>query len=266
MRYITVALSQEAKPLIEVLKLKALAQHPFKIYANEHYTLIISGMGHDAMLIASTHLLSRFNPKESDIIINYGIAAASTHYEKGQLFLAHKLSHTRSPKSFYPQMLISHDFLELPLLSVDAPLSEAQDEAADMEAFAFYKAALHFSKQANIVVAKVISDHFNPKELPPLSELQAWLKENFLKLEPYIDALEKSLFQRPLFSPALQKSLHTLRTQLKLTAAQEAKLHDALKYRILKDAKEPTLPKFQTMQHKKEQKDAFNALIALLRA
>lgn len=266
MRYIVMALFEEAKPLIQTLKLNALSQKPFKIYANNNYTLIISGIGNDAVLMAVSHLLTRFSFEKNDLLINYGIAAARKDTPLGSLFLASKISSYHSKFAYYPQMLIRHDFAERPLMMVDAPLTHPEVEACDMESFAFFKAGLNFIKLSQLIVAKVVSDHFEPDRLPDIKKLQEDLNQNFLSLVPYFEALEQELKNKLDFSENLNRAYQRIVENLKLTKSQQDQLESALYYFILRHDAEPLLPQPLASLHKKEQKDAFASLIAQLRA
>ncbi len=264
MIYIVTALAAEAKPVVKHLKLKLIAQKPYEIYAAEKYRLIISGMGRDQALMATTHLLSTFSPSPNDILVNIGIAAAQPTHLIGDAFIAHTLTDTLSGKHFYPDMRMDHPFKELALSTVDAPLdAKSPYESADMESFFIYKAALNYLSSAQIIIFKVISDHFS-SAIPSKEAVFGWIEAHLEELFVQLENLEEKFPHKVAFSGLLQKEALKLIEALQLTKAQSDRLNDALKGYILRHKKEPLLPKYLPIQHKKEQKDAFAKIITLL--
>jgi len=269
MIYFAIALLAEAKPLIKKCKLTLEQQTPFQIYSNESFRVIITGMGKDNALMATSHLLTRFPPHSSDILINFGLAGAKEDYEIGTLVLAHTLTDKSSHKSFYPDMRLIHNYKELALTTVTEPQTTIDEniEAVDMEAFGVYQAALLFCKSSQILTFKLISDHFSAV-IPSKEQVNTWIEPHLESLLLLLENYQSKLPNKLKFSPLLAGEIAKTVTTLKLTTSQENQLNDTLKGYLLKYNKEPMLPKHlpELTLHKKEQKDAFSKLIKLLTA
>lgn len=267
MIYFTVALLAEAKPFIKTLKLSLRDQTPFQIYSNEHFKLIITGMGKDNAFIASSHLLTKFPPSTKDVLVNFGLAGAQTNFEIASIVLAHTLTDKSSGKTFYPDMRLIHPYKEVNLTTVNEVQTSAEKniEAVDMEAFAVYKSALFYLKSSQILTFKLISDHFSAK-IPSKEEVNDWIEPHVNTLLALLENHQSKLPEKIIFSPVLQSEIDKTITVLKLTTSQVNQFHDALKGFVLRNHKEPLLPKHlpEFVQHKKEQKDAFAKLIDLL--
>jgi len=64
----------EAQPFIEKLLLKEYEKKPFEVYGNEHFVLIISGIGKANAAMSCAYLLLRYAP---DCVCNLGAAGAA---------------------------------------------------------------------------------------------------------------------------------------------------------------------------------------------
>ncbi len=260
------ALLAEAKPLIKDLKLTLQQQTPFAIYANEDVMLIISGMGPDQALMATTHLLTKYPASPRDIIVNFGIAGAIKDYKIGEIITAHTIKN-RQNRKFYPDMRLSHPFKEVVLTSLDSVQTQesADIQAVDMEAYGVCQAALNFVKSSQIAVFKVISDHFSAA-IPTKEQVYDWIQPHIEILMALLDNAQTKLPDKLSYSDTLQAKIEKNIMTLKLTQTQANQLHDRIKGYILRHGKEPMMPKPlpEMTQHKKEQKDAFNKLINIL--
>jgi len=267
MIYFTIALLAEAKPIIKELKLPLQQQSPFQIYGNEDYKIIITGMGKDQALMATTHCLTKFAPNNSDILVNFGLAGAQNEFEIGSIVLANTLIDTQTQKKFYPDMRLIHPYKEVALTTVNEVQTHAQKsiQAVDMEAFAIYQAALLFLKSSQILTFKLISDHFSAT-IPTKDSVSQWIEPHVKSLLQLLETYENKLPKKLSFSTQLQHEINQTISVLKLTTSQENQLNDRLKGYLLRHHKEPLLPKHlpEFTKHKKEQKDAFGKLINLL--
>lgn len=269
MIYFAIALLAEAKPLIKGSKLSLEQQAPFQVYSSDSYRVIITGMGKENALMATSHLLTRFPPHSNDLLVNFGLAGAKEDYEIGSLVLAHTLHDKKSQKRFYPDMRLIHNYNELALTTVEKVQTHPDEkiEAVDMEAFAVYQAALLFCKSSQILTFKLISDHFSAI-IPSKDQVNSWIEPHLQELLLLLENYQSKLPKRVSFSPLLSEEVKKTVATLKLTTSQVNQLNDALKGYLLRHKKEPLLPKHlpELTQHKKEQKDAFGKLINLLTA
>lgn len=265
MLFFVVAFAHEAKAVIKHYNLTRIEPSPFALYGNGNVALIVSGMGASSALIATTHLLTRFNATQDDTLINLGICAATENFSLGQTLIAHTISDNASQKNIYPDLRFSHPFHEVHLYTAnqpqDQPLPKA--EAVDMEAFFVLQAARIFLPTSKLFIAKVVSDHFDTA-VPDKTKVHTWMSALLEDILPIINAMQTEKSQAIHYTQTLQTELDKLSTALQLTQTQSHLLLSHLNYYILRHHKEPLLPKYIQQTHKKEQKDAFNKLLTLL--
>ena len=157
---IVVALSAEARPLIDHFKLKALDGHPYRLYVGEDIHLIISGVGKVASAAAVAYLRARLGPT-SVAWLNIGIAG-HTQAEVGTITMAHKVLDVGSGKSYYPVFAGPPSCSTDLLYTVDKPESDyGTGGAYDMEASGFCDTALRFASAELVHCLKIISDNPN---------------------------------------------------------------------------------------------------------
>ncbi|OEG00035.1 hypothetical protein BHF71_06645 [Vulcanibacillus modesticaldus] len=169
MIYIVTAIYHEAKPLIEYYNLKRTHKiSKYQIFENDEIKLIISGTGVFTATIATTYLLTLFNAKTSDLILNIGVAGTKNKdFHLGQAFLCHKVIYHETNKSYYPDIIIKHPFSEGTLETfsqiVDKSLTKNfQGDLFDMEGAGFFEAASSFLPPHNIYLVKIVSDFLEP--------------------------------------------------------------------------------------------------------
>ncbi|MBU0633322.1 hypothetical protein KKA17_11870 [bacterium] len=197
MLYIVIALSAEARAIVQMLKLKRVYTLPYTMFENEDVKLIISGMGNDNAMMATSTLLGHLPPCESDLLINIGICAAPKKYAIGESLLIHKI--TREEHSCFPDILFEHSLKESGLLTVDKPTDEEQQMPVDMESYGIYKAASRFLQTHQMLFYKVVSDHFEPhtvtKELA-----EELILANVKKIEDIISRAQYVMKKEKLFT------------------------------------------------------------------
>ena len=130
MIYIMVALKAEAQAFVDKYKLKN--------YKNDEISIIITGIGSDAMFRATTNILKIF--KKDDVILNVGICGANKNYTIGQLI-----------DSRFDKITCS-----------DMEVSKSGSNIVDMESLGFTNATKNIK---NSFMFKVVSDHFEPKKV-----------------------------------------------------------------------------------------------------
>ena len=156
-----VAHKLEAKPLIRHFNLQAYTEKPYVIFKNKTgVRLIISGMGalnaNNAVRYMSELKDNRFGYSEG--WINVGIAG-HRDLELGTCFLVNKITSKKTEEVYYPSLSIEAKNTE-GLITVDRPEKlYVEDEAYDMEAAGFFKAASMCSDLELINTIKVISDN-----------------------------------------------------------------------------------------------------------
>ncbi len=153
MIYISVAFKEEAKPLLQQWQFKQDKHAPCKLYVADGICALITQMGQENASRSLEALLSYLPPKKDDIFINFGICAAPTNYEIGEVL---ECSHIY----YKNESIILKSTCRCPLTTVDAPASSNHSTAVDMEAFALFKTALHLFEKCHCI--KVVSDHFEP--------------------------------------------------------------------------------------------------------
>ena len=122
MLYITVALSAEARPLIDHFQLTRTYTLPYTTFENEEVKLIVTGIGIENAMMATSALLGQFPPSKTDILVNIGICAAPQSFEIGEVFLVHKISYKNN--FLFPDILFEHVLKESDILCVNEPANE----------------------------------------------------------------------------------------------------------------------------------------------
>lgn len=158
--FIFVALSCEAKPLVQAWNLRKISQQrPFVIYANQEQVVVVAGMGKLAMAAAVAYTLCLYADIYNPILINFGIAGHQ-HYPIGQLYLADKISDSETCKNYYPQLMFSSNIPTTAVTTLSKPSNDYDAGSLfDMEAAAFYEIATKFSTNELIHSVKIISDN-----------------------------------------------------------------------------------------------------------
>ena len=191
-----VAHKLEANPLIVYFNLKKFVKKPFQIFKNENgIRLIISGMGAICASNAVKYMWELNNGDSSlkEGWINVGIAGHRT-LKLGTCFLANKISSKNTGEVYYPSLDLNMKITK-GLITVGRPEKlYAEDEAYDMEAAGFFKAALNCSEIELINIIKVISDN----EASSLDNITEKLIDNLMlktitHIEPVVSLLKKRL-------------------------------------------------------------------------
>jgi hypothetical protein len=155
-----VALSEEARPIIQQFRLKRMHNiNAFPVYGNGEIHLIVSGIGKLAAATATGYLAGIDNANKATAWLNVGVAG-SKNLPVGQSVLAHQIIDAVSQQKFYPTIYFDTDCLTAVVNSVSLPESDYRDNCVyDMEAAGFYSAALRFSTTELIHGLKIVSDN-----------------------------------------------------------------------------------------------------------
>ncbi|MFV9510061.1 hypothetical protein [Tepidibacillus sp. LV47] len=240
MIYIVTALYPEAKPLIEDFQLKKISQvSKMQIYENEEIVLAISSVGPLSAAIATTYLLTKYHANATDTILNIGIAGAvNPKLKTGETIYCHKIVHHDTHRSFYPDLLVEHSFLEGVLETFSLPIDEAMNQEivsdlVDMEGAGFFEAASTFLPPHQIHVLKIVSDRLKPSLVTP--ELVTQLVKNQREsISAFIKKLQGISFTDPeVLTKADLQLIKQIRENLHLTTTMSHQLiHMAKQYKI----------------------------------
>lgn len=185
-----VALPAEARPLVEHLKLSAVPDTPFKLYAGARHRLLVSGVGQMAMAAACGWLAGRA-VGTTDAWLNVGVAGHRS-LAVGELRLAHRISDATLDRRWYPPQLVG-ELDSDDLTTVARPLADYPwPGLVDMEASAFVAACARFCTAELVQSVKVVSD--NPRQ--PLAQLDAkkateLLAAKVVQIADYAQALDE---------------------------------------------------------------------------
>lgn len=177
MIYLFTALYCEAAVFIRQLHLeKNLENTWFQEFTNETsgIRLTITGVGGIAAAAAVGSICTKYKPGGEDVLLNIGTCA---HKEGSSgIFVCNKLIEQTTGKTFYPDILYSHDFEEETIVTGMLPQNCERNGAGtsamildgnlyDMEAAAIYQAGSYFFGPHQMVFLKVVSDDGRAKEI-----------------------------------------------------------------------------------------------------
>ena len=159
MIHIVTALPCEARPILDYYDLAPLQQGGhFRVYGNEDYTLIISGIGKRAAAAACAYL-SALQTLQHGAWLNIGIAGHRNH-PVGDAYLAHRITDHAKQQDWYPCIIFEPPCPTEHMISVDAAEnSYARPALYEMEAAGFYASAIRFSPSELVHCYKIISDN-----------------------------------------------------------------------------------------------------------
>ena len=154
------ALPAEARPLVARLELRPLeGGGPFRIWQGDNAALVVSGVGKSASAAAVAHLHERLSRSSIDGWINVGIGGHGSH-SLGTSILASEVRDGASGETWSPDIPFEPPCRTGTVVTVEQVERDyAQDAVYDMEASAFYKAAVDCSDLALVEVLKVVSDN-----------------------------------------------------------------------------------------------------------
>lgn len=161
---IVTALTCEARPLIDALKLKRLHKiSAFSIYSNDEFFLIISGVGKVNAAASTAFLHAIAEQPTHAFYLNLGIAGSDNH-QLGELIAPHKIVDRQSQQVWYPNVNLHKFKTTANLMTVDQPAIDYQPNTLiDMEASGFFPTAAKLVGHDQVHLLKVISDnHENP--------------------------------------------------------------------------------------------------------
>lgn len=170
MIYIFTALYYEAQIFIQKYN---LIKNQERTWFQEFYSetagirLAITGVGELAAAAVVSSVCSLYKPAPNDFLLNIGLCAHTAHHNG--IFLCNKIIEQATGKTFYPDMLYRHNFLEGTIVT---GMQLWEDKAYyipaimyDMEAAAVYQTGIHFFSPHQMVFLKIVSDKGSAKEV-----------------------------------------------------------------------------------------------------
>ena len=174
---LVIALSCEARPLVERFRLEAReTAGDYRVFTGrrsdgEDISLIVSGVGKAAAAGAVGYLMGKLGTGNTtsgrgDLVtpawLSVGMAGHGER-EVGEVVLAHKVTDEATAQSFYPSPVFELPCVTDNLLTVDQPVGKDRSyppgTACDMEASAVFATACRFSPLELIHALKIVSDN-----------------------------------------------------------------------------------------------------------
>lgn len=246
MIYLITALYSEAKPFIQFLNLKKEQKsHKIQIFRNEEVILCITGVGVIAAAIGTNYVLTVNQPDKKDILVNIGICGSSNRdLELGTIILGNQILEQETKRSFYPDILFPHPFLEGTIQTCfqEIQKEEKENKLVDMEASGIYQAAKLFFQPHQLIFLKIISDYLDTKEVDKEKVMQLIEKKVKIIINWCYNA-EKILqdTQDFSFTEREKERINEVSSCLKLSVSMKYNLSQLLYYYKLKTGEIETL-------------------------
>ena len=238
MQCLLTALKAESQPLIDNFDLKKDLSFPFPVFKRDDLYLIGIGVGKrkikdriDAFYQSINHEIVQF--------INVGIAGGNHSSTKiGACYLLHKIKDETTGKTYYPDILIKHNFEEKSLVTVESVISDGEDVykgLVDMEASEIFNVCSSLVPVHRMAFLKIVSDHMNLE----FEEIIAQPISNLISL--HLDIIESFLSQlkgmlleeNPILSEKDLIWVNEIVQQMSLTKTQSLQLlHRAKGFRL----------------------------------
>jgi len=228
---LVVALGCEARPLIQLFKLKQEKNiGGLRRYRNHGgINLIVSGVGKLATATACSFLAgSQANERAAGTAwLNVGIAGHRS-MPVGEGALVHKVTDQSSGRVSYPPMVLNVQCPTTSVVTVEHPETEyGEDAAYDMEACVFAATAGRFVTSELVQIYKVISDNLEyPVASVTEQKITAWIEGRLHIVEQLVEQLIDlaSEYSRIYSLPG---DVLELSRSIKLTASQRIQLESA---------------------------------------
>jgi len=169
------ALAAEAQPLIEHYRLRRMAVPGLRVWSNDDYCLLQTGIGK----LQAASRLAAWLPQATQVrgIINVGICGADR--PMGNVLMAHSVIDDGSQRRWYPHLPARRDLGDTPTLdlrTLDTPSSHyTSNTMFDMEAAGVAIAATAHVDMACVHFIKAVSDNpehslykVSPQSIAPL--------------------------------------------------------------------------------------------------
>ena len=157
MIHFVVATNSEARPLIDLFRLKKKQLKQTFIYANQKISLTISGIGKINAAIGVTETYFHYNQKKNDIWINIGLAG-HRDLKIGDICAVNKISDNENNRDFFPYAN-EFNMQNQECLTVGTHQKSYSSTIYDMESSGFYQSACKYSSNELLQIVKIISDN-----------------------------------------------------------------------------------------------------------
>lgn len=253
MIYILTAMYAEAHPFITRFQLKKDISHTrFQVFKSKDADLflIISGTGSIPAAAAVCSICTKYGAGQGDFLLNVGICAAvgapaaSDTGPIGQVYLCNKIREDSTGKTFYPDILYRHGFMEAQVVTVPRPYVNAASATQpdtdltlyDMESAAVYQAGSYYVGPHQMSFLKIVSDQGNPKAVTP-EQMECLINRNMEAITDYITRLQaishKELQPEPLREAAAQEWIEKLCLDLHCSRTMSESVRQYIRYDIL---------------------------------
>ena len=173
-KIIITALQDEANPIIDFYNLSRDVKQPdLKVYANNKYSLLVTGVGRNKVIDTLPIYLNRIYSRNS-ILINVGIAGGNPSSTKiGNIYYIEKLNSDFFKKEYvFPErenILIPKIGLTTVEKNINKNDNNLYKELVDMEAAAITHIAIKYFDLSKIKILKIVSDHMDIVDWPNLN-------------------------------------------------------------------------------------------------
>ena len=230
MIHFVVATNSEARPLIDLFKLKKIKdlKQTF-IYTNQNISLTISGIGKVNAAIGVTQTYYYYNQKNNNIWINIGLAGHK-YLKVGDICTINKITDNETKKNFFP-FINKFKMQNQECLSVGMQKKSYSSKVYDMESFGFYQSACKYSSKELLQIVKIISDNqfesidFKNKEV--VYNIILNHKKLINELCSFMLNLKKEFY--PTSNEIIENEFNNLFTKIKFTFTEREQMKALLK-------------------------------------
>ena len=229
MQCILTALKAESHPLINHFNLKCDTSFQFPVFKNNNLYLVGLGVGKKNIRNRIETFLNQNNP---DLIqfINIGIAGGNPKSTKiGGSYLLHKIKDETTGKTYYPDILIKHNFEEISLVTVESVISDGEgvyNGLVDMEASEIFKICSSLVPVHRLAFLKIVSDYMNNEfEQNIVHSISKLISHQLNSIESFLSQFERMFNEEaPILSEKDIKWINETVQQMSLTETQYQQL------------------------------------------
>mgnify|MGYP000619132912 CR=1 FL=1 len=229
MQCLLTALKAESQPLIDNFDLKKDLSFPFPVFKRDDLYLIGIGVGKrkikdriDAFYQSINHEIVQF--------INVGIAGGNHSSTKiGACYLLHKIKDETTGKTYYPDILIKHNFEEKSLVTVQKGISNGGNKFSglvDMEALEIFKICSSHIPVHRMAFLKIVSD---PMDLDVVEftfhKVSGLVSSKLKEIENFITEFKNLLStEKPILNKSDFEWIHSISNHYSITETQQQQL------------------------------------------
>ena len=229
MQCILTALKAESQPLIDQFNLNRDTSFQFPVFKNNDLYLVGIGVGKKNIKNRIETFLNQNNP---DLIqfINIGIAGGNPKSTKiGGSYLLHKIKDETTGKTYYPDILIKHNFEEISLVTVESVISDGEGVykgLVDMEASEIFKICSSLVPVHRLAFLKIVSDYMNNEfEQNIVHSISKLISHQLKEIENFITEFKKLLStEKPILNKSDFEWIHSISNHYSITETQQQQL------------------------------------------